>query len=434
MTETTTVCGGSLTTVPAGTHTLGGVTTVVETETTVVCPVATTSTQKNGVVTSVIVQTTYVCPSAGTYTIGPVTTVCATETVVLVPVVTTFYPGTYTRPAVVTTVTVTDIVVYCPYSIPPAVTTTIAPPAKVTTTKKAAVAVTTKAAAAATTKAATPAKAKTAAVPKLGGSGNQWAVTYTPYTTNGACKSASEVLVDIQEIKGKGFTTVRVYSTDCNTLPSVGAACKATGIKMIIGVFISGGGCDSSSADVASQIAAIKAWGEWDLVELVVVGNEAGNQGFCTPGQLKTLIVEVKEIISAAGCSVPVTTTDTVNTWQNPAFSGALCGVIDVVATNCHAYFNAETSPSQAGAFVKGQLEIVKAICGKEGYVMESGWPSECVANGAATCSYADQATAISSLKEELGASIVFFSYTNDHWKDNGACGCEQHWGCGQLF
>ncbi|ERT02186.1 uncharacterized protein SPSK_05120 [Sporothrix schenckii 1099-18] len=429
VTETTTVCGAETTSVPAGTHTLGGVTTVVETETTVVCPVATTSTLPNGIVTSIIQETTYVCPSAGTYTIGPVTTVCATETVVVIPVVTTFCPGTYTRPAVVTTVTETDVVVYCPFSIPttaPAPTTTPAPaPAPVKTTSAA----------------PAPPKSTTSAVAKpptthsgLGGSGDQWAITYTPYTSSGSCKSSSQVMSDLQEIKAKGFTTIRVYSTDCDTLPNVGAACDATGLKLIIGVFISEVGCDNGNPDVASQIAAIKAWGKWELVELVVVGNEAGNQGFCTPEQLKELIVEVKEIIVEAGCSVPVTTTDTVNTWQDTNFSGVLCSVVDVVACNSHAYFNAETVPSQAGAFVAGQLEIVKNICGLPGYVMETGWPSQCVANGVATCSESDQASAISSLKAALGSQVVFFSYSNDDWKDNGSCGCEQHWGCGQLF
>ncbi|OAA64443.1 cell wall glucanase [Niveomyces insectorum RCEF 264] len=446
VTETTTVCGGSTTSVPAGTHTLGGVTTVVETATTVVCPVATTSTLPGGVVTSVIDVTTYVCPSAGTYTIAPITTVCATETIVVVPVVTTFCPATYTRPAVITTVTETDVVVYCPFEVPsPTPTPAPAPPpaVKTVTTHAAAPAppATTKAAAPPPPPPAPPAPKKAApkkvtpapAAGSLGG-GSQWAITYTPYTTTGQCKSSGEVLADITEIKQKGFTTVRVYSTDCDTLPNVGAACGQVGIKMIIGVFIGEVGCDNSNPDVASQIAAIQAWGQWDLVELVVVGNEAGNDGFCTPGQLKELIVEVKQIIVEAGCNVPVTTTDTVNVWQNPDFSGVLCEVVDVVACNAHAYFNAQTPPSQAGDFVSGQLEIVKNICGKEGYVMETGWPSQCEPNGIATCSPSDQATAIASLKSALGGSVVFFSYSNDDWKDNGSCGCEQHWGCGDLF
>ena len=71
VTETTTVYGETTTEVPSGTHTLGGVTTVVETATTVVCPYATQKTE-NGVVTKILETTTYVCPAAGTYTIAPV--------------------------------------------------------------------------------------------------------------------------------------------------------------------------------------------------------------------------------------------------------------------------------------------------------------------------------------------------------------------------
>ncbi|EPE09424.1 glycoside hydrolase family 17 protein [Ophiostoma piceae UAMH 11346] len=432
VTETTTVCGASTTKVPAGTHTLGGVTTVVATETTVVCPFATTSTQSNGVVTSIIQETTYVCPSAGTYTIAPITTVCATETVVVVPVVTSYVPGTYTRPAVVTTVTETDIVIVCPFSIP--TTTTVVPvvtptpaPVEVTTTAVA-VPATTK------TEAKTSATPKATSTPNKLGGGDQWAITYTPYSNGGGCKAASDVLSDLKEIQSKGFNTIRVYSTDCDTLPNVGAACEEIGLKMIIGVFIGEVGCDNADPDVASQISAIKAWAKWDLVELVVVGNEAGFQKFCTPSELSGLITEVKEIIKTDGYTVPVTTTDTVDTWENTDFSSALCAVVDVVACNAHAYFNAETAPADAGKFVAGQLEIVKNICGKDGYVLETGWPSSCVANGVATCSEDDQATAISSLKSELGGSVVFFSYSNDDWKDNGSCECEQHWGCGQLF
>ena len=70
---------------------------------------------------------------------------------------------------------------------------------------------------------------------------------------------------DVKEIAKAGFTTLRVYSTDCDTLPNVGAACKATGLKMIIGVFIGAPGCDNGNPDVASQIAAIKQWAEWGL-------------------------------------------------------------------------------------------------------------------------------------------------------------------------
>ncbi len=45
--------------------------------------------------------------------------------------------------------------------------------------------------------------------------GNKWAVTYTPYASDGSCKSADDIKADIKKISDLGFTTIRSYSTDC---------------------------------------------------------------------------------------------------------------------------------------------------------------------------------------------------------------------------
>jgi exo-beta-1,3-glucanase (GH17 family) len=413
VTETTTVCAASTTELPKGTHTLGGVTTVVETETTVVCPYATQKTE-NGVVTNVIETTTYVCPSAGTYTIAPITTtVDVPVTTVVVPVVTTYCPGTYTAPAVVTVVE-TSTVVFCPFE---SATPTFAPePPKYTAP-------------------ATPPTPPKAPSGGLGGHGGKWAMTYTPYRPDGQCKQASEVMADCAAIAKSGFTTLRVYSTDCNTLPNVGAAAKELGLKLIIGVFVGKPGCDNGSPDVAEQISAIKAWAQWDLVTLVVVGNEALFNGFCTVGQLTDLIHKCKSEFGSAGYTGPYTTTDVVSAWLTQDVS-SICSAIDVIACNAHAYFNAGTHPSEAGPFVKGQLDLVVNKCGggKPGYIMETGWPTAGNCNGVACAGVAEQAEAIKSIKETIGDNVVFFSATDDPWKAPGSCNCEQHWGCGQLF
>ncbi|RYP49761.1 hypothetical protein DL768_004548 [Monosporascus sp. mg162] len=114
LTEETTVCVPSTTKVPSGTNTIGGVVTIVTTATTVTCPYPTVETSE-GVVTSVIKTTEYVCPSEGTYTIAPTTTYVEEETDVVVPTITSYPPGTYTQPEVVTTVTDTKTVIYCPF-------------------------------------------------------------------------------------------------------------------------------------------------------------------------------------------------------------------------------------------------------------------------------------------------------------------------------
>ncbi|TDZ74440.1 putative beta-glucosidase btgE [Colletotrichum trifolii] len=457
---TTTVCAPETTKVPAGTHTIGGVTTVVESATTVVCPYATEKTT-NGVVTSVVEITSYVCPTPGTYTIAPTTTTVTAPTTCVYPVVTTVVPGTYTRPAVVTTVTDINVVVVCPFtSEEPKPTTQVKPttqappppPAPVPTTSAVVEEPkpTTQPPAPAPTSAdvkpspasssaPAPSPSKPATGGGLGGNnGDHWAITYTPFSedASGSCKTADQVDADIATIKKSGFRTVRVYSTDCSTLENVGAACEKYGLKMIIGIFVKQT-CDPSSQEIKDQVNAITAWKKWSMVELVVVGNECIFQGRCSASSLKQLIVSVKASISGAGYSGPFTTAETVGVWQQTDVISEICDVIDIVGGQIHPYFNAETAASDAGTFVKGQIELLESsnICGtKSALNLECGWPSGGSCNGKACPGVAEQATAIASIKELAGGKTVFFSFHNDEWKEPGACGCERTWGCGDLF
>ncbi|KAI0442231.1 glycoside hydrolase family 17 protein [Xylaria telfairii] len=447
LTDATTIPVPYTTSVPAGTHTLGGVTTVVTTATTVVCPYATVSTSE-GVTTSVIESTTYVCPSAGTYTIAPTTTTVTEDTTVTIPTVTSYPAGTYTQPEVVTTIYETSTVVYCPFDIPtpstsdvpatyvaettpapvettpapvqtyPATTPEPQPEPEPTTTKQ--------------TPKPTGGPGKT---PAQGVPGKPWAVTYTPYETSvgGGCKSQGEVNKDIAAIAAAGVTTIRVYSTDCSTLEFVGGACAAHGIKMILGIFVDQPGCHAGNPSVEEQISAIKAWAQWDIVSLITVGNEAVLHGYCTPSELAGLISTTKQQLSYTG---PYSTAETVNIWQQEEFASLICPGVDFVGANAHAFFNTETTADQAGQFVKGQLDIIENICpGKEGRIMETGWPSAGQALGQAVPGYSQQAAAIKSIIQEVGDKAVIFSLTSDAWKDGTTqCQCEQHWGCAEVL
>ncbi|KAI0125889.1 glycoside hydrolase [Xylariales sp. AK1849] len=431
LTETTTAIAASSTALPSGTHVIGGVTTVVTTATTVTCPYATVSTSA-GVTTSVIATSTVTLPSAGTYTIAPITTTVTKDTTVIVPVVSTYCPGTYTQPEITTTITETSTVVYCPFDIP--TTTSVAPVYPTSTVKPYPTS------AIATSVVATyPASSSSAASSKptggLTGNGKApWGVTYTPYDESGNCKTKDAVASDILDISKSGITVVRVYSTDCDTLPNVGSACAANGVHMILGIFIDAPHCTSSNPTVAQQISAIKSWAQWDIVDLIAVGNEAMFNGYCTAGELASLIGECKSAFS--GYTGPFTTTDTVSIWQETEVSSVLCDVVDIVGCQAHAFFNTETVASQAGEFVKGQLDIVDNICpGKEARVLETGWPSAGMCLGKACPGVAQQAQAISSLLSEVGQKAVLFSMTDDAWKDgNTECQCEQHWGCKSLL
>jgi exo-beta-1,3-glucanase (GH17 family) len=279
-----------------------------------------------------------------------------------------------------------------------------------------------------------PTTTATASPNKIGNGSNQWGITYTAYTSDGQCKSSSDVLADITSIKNAGFDTVRVYSTDCDTLTSVGDACRAVGCKIILGIFIGEPGCDNGSPHVSDQVAAIKSWSQWDLVELLVVGNEAIFNGYCTIPQLAGLIASVRGELGGAGYSGPMTTTDVVSVWVGNDVS-ELCAAIDVVACNAHSYFNQDTAAEDAGTFVAGQLALVEQACnGKSGYVMETGWPHQGKCNNKSCPSTESQATAIIAIKNEIGEKAIFFSFSDDTWKGPSDCDCEQFFGCFSVW
>ncbi|KAF7591491.1 hypothetical protein BBP40_001480 [Aspergillus hancockii] len=420
--DTTTVCGATTTDLPSGTHTYGGVTTVVTTATTVTCPYATVE-PSGSTVTSKIYTTTYVCPSAGTYTIAPTTTYVPTSTVVVYPTPATITPGTYTQTEQTVTVTRTDYTYVCPFTGNDEPTS--APVAPSTS----AVPVTTTAAPSTSAIVSTPASSSSSAtaVP-TGVSGKQMGMTYSPYTNEGGCQSKSQVLQDVATIAKKGFSHIRVYSTDCNSLEYIGEAAKQNGLKLIIGVFISSTGISGAQ----EQVTAITKWAQWDLVTLIVVGNEAIQNGYTDASSLAGFISSCKSSFSAAGYSGQITTTEPINVWQSSG--SALCSVIDVLGANLHPFFNADVTPDQAGSFVKSQIKALEGVCNKDVVNLETGWPSEGSANGKAVPGTAQQAAAIKALVEEVGSQSVFFSYSNDLWKDAGEFNVERYWGCIDQF
>lgn len=418
VTSETTVCGATSTALSPGEHTYGGVTTIVETATTVTCPIATVK-PVGSTETSVIETTTYVCPTPGTYTIAPSTTSVSQSTVLVYPTPVEFPTGTYTRPGETVTVVETDYVYVCPTATtaPPAPSVT-APPAPPKPSKPA------------VPKPSAPAPAPEPSKPALPiGGGDKWGITFTPYAQNGQCMTQSEVDDGIAAVKAAGFSTVRVYAPDCDALQTVGGACKKHGLNMIIGIFIS-----SSGIDVArEQISQTIEWGQWDIVDLIVVGNEAVFSGSADAGSLANFITSAKQSFREAGYQGHVTTTEPLNIWEK--HSEVLCPVVDVVGANIHPFFNAEVSAEECGSFAKEQMEILGELCGgKDVLNLETGWPSAGSPNGKAIPGPIQQVKAIKSLVEEVGSKSVFFSYQNDLWKEPGPFGIEQSWGCIEAF
>jgi hypothetical protein len=197
-------------------------------------------------------------------------------------------------------------------------------------------------------------------------------MTYTPYNSDGTCKDANSVMSDIQVIASKGFTTVRLYATDCSGPKNVGDACKQHGLKMILGIYVKSSGI---GADTDAQISTLTQWGQgqWDLVEMVVFGNEAVFNGYTTMDGLVDALWKCKDAFRKAGFNGPITTTEPMNIIQENA--SKVCSVVDVLAANIHAFFNGQTTAESAGEFVASSLNDLAAVCNyqKEAYCLETG-------------------------------------------------------------
>lgn len=255
-------------------------------------------------------------------------------------------------------------------------------------------------------------------------------MTYTQYNTDGTCRAAADVMTDLAAIKAKGFTAIRMYGTDCSGLQNVGAAARAAGLKIIVGVFIEASGIGAAQP----QVGEIASWGQsgnWDLVIMIVVGNEAISSGYCDGPSLAAFISSARGSFQAAGSgSIPVTTSETVAAFVSNA--GSLCGAIDVVAANVQTFFDGGVVAGDAGTFAQTLLGQIETACpGKPSYNLESGWPSAGGDNKLSLANPTAQAAAIAAISGLLGDKTVMFSFGDDAWKPPGV---EQHFGCAQLF
>ena len=101
-----------------------------------------------------------------------------------------------------------------------------------------------------------------------------------------------------------------------------------------------------------------------------------------------------------------------------------LCTASDFCAINCHAFFDGNTLPEDAGQFVKSWVkQISEAAGGKTTIVTESGWPHQGDPNNKAIPSPENQAAAIASLKAAFsgGLNLVLYNSYNDLWKSDSA-------------
>lgn len=248
-------------------------------------------------------------------------------------------------------------------------------------------------------------------------------VSYSPYNSDGSCKSTSQVQSDFAGLTG--FEIIRIYGVDCNQVANVLAA-KSANQKLFVGIYY----VDDIQGGVSAISSAISSSSDysWDDIYTVSVGNELVNDGSATVSQIGSYVSTAKSALKAAGYNGPVVSVDTfIAVINNPG----LCQYSDYIAVNAHAYFDGGVTAQQAGTWVLEQIQRVYTACGdnKSVFITETGWPSKGDTNGKAVPSTSNQQDAISAIKSSCGNDVILFTAYNDMWKQPGSLNCEQYWG-----
>jgi exo-beta-1,3-glucanase (GH17 family) len=258
-------------------------------------------------------------------------------------------------------------------------------------------------------------------------------ITYDFFTGshgNSACKSDQQVSEEFERMKDYGV--IRVYGMSCNQIALAVQNAVKHNQKLMAGIYLSKrGGGESSTDTITKWKDALDQYnhGDWSIVALFSVANERVNEGDMTASDVVAAIRDARGHLRSIGYNGPVGTVDTVPaTIDNPS----LCEESDVVMVNCHAFFDTNTAASDAGSFVKSQVERVKTACNnKRVIVTESGWPHQGNANGGAVPSPENQAAALKSIRENFSRDMFLFNAFDSNWKSDTAStfNAEQYWG-----
>lgn len=251
--------------------------------------------------------------------------------------------------------------------------------------------------------------------------GDAKGISYSPYNSDGTCKSTSDVATDLAKLTDYGL--IRLYGVDCSQVENVLQA-KTSSQKLFLGIYY----VDAIADAVSTISSAVESYGSWSDIYTVSVGNELVNDAEATTAQVGEYITTARTALTAAGYTGSVVSVDTfIAVINNPD----LCNYSDYMAVNAHAYFDENTTAENAGPWVLEQIERVWTACGgeKDVLITESGWPSQGDTYGVAVPSKANQKTAIASIKESCGSSTILFTAFNDYWKSDGTYGVEKYFG-----
>ncbi|KAB8234065.1 putative cell wall glucanase (Scw4) [Aspergillus alliaceus] len=248
-------------------------------------------------------------------------------------------------------------------------------------------------------------------------------IAYAPYNGDGTCRSRDGIFEDMEKMNNHGY--VRIYGVDCDQTRHVVDAARQYGMKVFAGVY------DLQDFPDSLDLIINAASGDWSVIHSVSIGNELVNKGQ-NPQDVVDAVHTARAKLRAAGYQGPVVIVDTFSILlRHPE----LCEASDFCAANCHAFFDANQVPENAGNYVLQQANRISAAAdGKRTMITESGWPHSGQANGNAVPSTPNQLKALWSLYDAFWQrqdDLILFSSFDDMWKTDGpgTYGAEKFWG-----
>lgn len=259
----------------------------------------------------------------------------------------------------------------------------------------------------------------------------RWAMSYTPYISTGECKTPHEIKTDAISIASKGFRAIRLFSTDCDVLPSLEDVTSERSLSIIPTIYIPEDGINES---VEEQLADLLSFGRWDVISMVAIGSEAVHSGFCTAEQLGEFIGNSTTRLRFAGYSGPVTTIEHPGVIRQNA--KALCPHLHILTSSAQPYLESTTKARDTGRYMVHHLKQLAESCGdsRDAYVLEAGWPRKGKPNGLAVAGQREQRIAIQEMLRVAGSRIALSTFEDELWREPGQLSAEQFWGCGHVF
>ncbi|CAF9933959.1 MAG: hypothetical protein HETSPECPRED_009065 [Heterodermia speciosa] len=196
---------------------------------------------------------------------------------------------------------------------------------------------------------------------------------------SGACKSVNDWKKDFAVVKGLPgkFNAVRLYAaSDCNTLANAVPAAKASGVKVLVGVWTEDDG--HFNAEKQALLAAVKKYGH-DWIVSVSVGSEDLYRKDTSAEVLANKINDVRGMLWSVGAGkVQVGHVDTWTAWVDPKNKAAI-KACDFVGTDGYPYFQDAARKDSYNVFwqsIEATRSVVNSV--KPGtwvWITETGWP-----------------------------------------------------------